>query len=209
MSDETWSQANIDAFLAVIDPDDDATGGGAACATAGAMAAGLVGMVARLSIGKEGLEDESFYRKIDEEARALAVALFDGARLDADAFGAVLGAFRLPKCTDEEKAARTQAIQRGMVGAARVPLENAERCVRVQALGRTLRGCSNENAASDLDCALELASASARGCLSNVAINLTSIKDDTIRSGFADRAEGLRTALHAADADPEIPQRQA
>ena len=209
MTDSNWNEANIDAFLSVIDPEDDATGGGTACAIAGAMAAGLVGMVARLSIGREGMEAEDFYREADREAQGLATALFDGGRLDSEAFGAVLGSFRLPKCTDDEKRARSAAIQDAMIGATRVPLENAERCIRAHELGRMLEGRSNENAASDLECALGLAVAGARGCLSNVRINVGSIKDEQVRMEFAARADGLATALESVGQEQPIHQRQA
>ena len=209
MTHGRWNEANIEAFLSLIDPEDDATGGGTASATAGAMAAGLVGMVARLSIGKEGMEEEAYYREVDREVQGLTSALFDGAREDAEAFGAVLGAFRLPKGTDDEKSTRSAAIQDAMIGATRVPLENAERCARVHELGRMLEGRSNENAASDLECALGLAVAGARGCLSNVDINLTSIKDEAVRSNLGSRSDAIKDALESIGADQPVHQRQA
>ena len=56
--------ANTKAFLRVLDSSENTTGGGTASAVAGAMAAALVAMVARLSLGKQDLEDEDFYREI-------------------------------------------------------------------------------------------------------------------------------------------------
>jgi formiminotetrahydrofolate cyclodeaminase len=94
---------NIEAFLRVLDPVDNSTGGGTASALAGAMAAALVAMVARLSIGKEGLEAEAFYRELGAEAQVLSDELLDGGREDSQAFMDVRAAYKLPKQTDEQK----------------------------------------------------------------------------------------------------------
>lgn len=195
-----FDREDIEAFLRVLDPDDSETGGGTASAVAGAMAAGLVGLVARVSVGKQDLEPGTFYDAIDASARGLTLELFGGGKEDSLAFGAVMRAFALPKGTDEEKAARSAAIQAGMVEAARVPLVNAERCARVLELVGRLEGRSNPNAASDLACARSLATTALEGCLANVEINLTSIKDEDVRSELAELAGALRAALGAAAA---------
>ena len=128
---KVWTDEDLQAFLKVIDSEDNATGGGTASAVAGAMAAGLVGMVARVSKGKPDLESDEFYDTIDTAAQDLTRALMQGGRDDSAAFGAVMRSFTLPKCTDDEKAARSAAIRAAMVEATRVPLENAQRCIRV------------------------------------------------------------------------------
>jgi len=191
----TWKDEDIEAFQKVIDPADDQTGGGTASAVAGAMAAGLAGMVARLSVGREGMEPEPYYREIDAEAQALTADLMRGGREDSEAFGVVMRAFTLPKCTDEEKAARSRAIQAGMVGAATVPLENAERCLRVLRLVARLEGRSNLNAASDLAVGGALARTALEGCLNNVDINVESIKDEGTARQLAARAAEMRLAV--------------
>jgi len=196
----TWNDDDIAAFLKVVDPEDDQTGGGTASAVAGAMAAGLAGMVSRLSIGRDGMEPEAYYREIDAEAQVLTASLLRGGRQDSEAFGAVMRAFTLPKCTDQEKTARSAAIQDGMVGAAKVPLENAERCSLVVGLVRRLKGRSNQNAASDLAVAGALARTALEGCLANVAINVESIKDEHTAAGLAARAGELRSALEQGEA---------
>ncbi|MCL7928265.1 MAG: cyclodeaminase/cyclohydrolase family protein [marine benthic group bacterium] len=190
---KTWTDADIEAFMKVLDSEDDATGGGTASAVAGAMAAGLVGMVARVSKGKPDLETDEFYDAIDTEAQQLTRELMQGGREDSEAFGAVMRAFTLPKCTDEEKAARSAAIQEGMVGATRVPLENGTRCVRVLELADRLSASFNQNAESDLAVARSLASSGAEGCLANVEINLSSVKDDEVKAEIEARANELRS----------------
>ena len=171
---------NIDAFLRVLDATDNSTGGGTASSVAGAMAGGLAAMVARLSMGKKGLAPREHYEAIAAEAEELSTALFNGGHQDAAAFDKVSAAYRLPKDTDDNKAARSRAIQDAMVHAAEVPLANAERCSRVLELCRSLEKSYNTNAASDLECAGYLAKAGLKGCIANVKINLPYINDQDI-----------------------------
>lgn len=171
---------NINAFLRVLDANDNSTGGGTASSVAGAMAAGLAGMVARLSIGKKDLASQEHYEAIAAEAETLSEALFNGGHLDADAFDEVSAAYRLPKDTEEAKVSRSRTIQEAMVHAAEIPLANAERCNRVLELCRSLEKSYNTNAASDLECAGFLALAGLKGCAANVRINLPYIKDQDV-----------------------------
>ncbi len=171
---------NIDAFLKVLDSSDNATGGGTASCIAGAMAAGLVGMVARLSMGKDGLLPTARYEGIAMRAEELARVLFDGGRIDSEAFAVVSSAFKLPKETLEQKQARSLAIQQGMLHCAEVPLANARRCREVAELADKLAEKFNANATSDLQCGQYLAAAGLKGCAANVRINLPSIKDQAV-----------------------------
>ena len=182
---------NISAFLKVLDPADNSTGGGTASAVAGAMAGALVAMVARLSLGKEGLEPEPFYEELSASAETLSTQLFNGGREDSQAFEAVRNAFRLPKGSDQEKSVRREATQAAWIHAARMPLANAERCRQVLELAMQLRGRSNPNAASDLACAIYLARAGMLGCLENVEINLPAIKDQQVAAELTERVSAL------------------
>lgn len=184
------------AFLRVIDPADNVTGGGAASAAAGAMAASLVGMVARLSVGRKNMaHPDAFYEETDRQARALSDALFAGSNADSAAFDAVMAAFRLPRETDSEKNERSAAIQAATIGATEIPVENAERCATVLRLARPLIGKSNPNAASDLECARFLAEAGLKGALSNAEININAIKDAETAVKFQQKVDALRQAL--------------
>lgn len=172
-------QKNMDAFLKVLDVNDSTTGGGSASCIAGSMAAGMLGMVARLSKNK-GLLPDGHYDKICERAAQLQQLLFDGGAKDSQAFEKVSQAFKLPKKSDEDKKIRSQAIQEGFVQAAKIPLQNAEYCSEVLSLSVRLYEKYNENCKSDLSCALMLSKAGIKGCFANVEINLPSIKDTTI-----------------------------
>ncbi len=186
---------SIVAFQRVLDPEDNKTGGGAASAVAGAMGAALIGMVARLSIGREGLKPEAFYRQIDAEAQSLADNLIDGAEADSAAFDTVMAAYRAPKHTPEEKQSRSEAIQRAILHATEVPLGNAHWNAKALALCAQLAGCSNPNAASDLECAFFLVRAGLQGALSNIQINLLQIKDEQIVEQIRADVKALQTVL--------------
>jgi formiminotetrahydrofolate cyclodeaminase len=190
------------AFLRVLDPTDNSTGGGSASAIAGGMAAALAAMVARLSVNGAGGESDDYYAAIAEQGAALSHALMAGADEDAQSFDAVMAGYRLPKTTDAEKAARTAAIRAAMAHATRVPLRNAELCTEVLALVARLTGRSNPRALSDLQSAGYLARAGLLGCLANVDINLPGVKDEAAAAEIRARAAALRLQVkenHAQD----------
>jgi formiminotetrahydrofolate cyclodeaminase len=180
---------NVNAFLRVMDASDNSTGGGTASSVAGAMAAGLAAMVARLSMAKKGLAPPEHYQAIATEAAKLSAELFDGGREDAAAFDRVTNAYRMPGDTAKAKELRNQAIQSALVHAAEVPLSNAGRCGRVLELCRNLKDSFNTNAASDLECAMYLADAGMKGCVANVKINLLYIRDERICEDIKGRLE--------------------
>ena len=176
-----------------MDVTDNTTGGGSASSIAGAMAAGLVGMVARLSMGKKDLEPTGYYEEIAVRAEALCRELFAGGSRDSEAFAVINRAFGLPRGTDEEKAARSQAIKNGMLLCAEVPLENAALCGQVLALCDRLEKSYNTNASSDLECARHLAGAGLKGCAANVRVNLPHLKD---AARVRDIEIGIETVLN-------------
>jgi methenyltetrahydrofolate cyclohydrolase len=181
----------IAAFLKVMDVSDNSTGGGSASAIAGAMAAGLAGMVARLSIGKKDLAPTEHYEKIADRAETLCKDLFDGGRRDSDAFAVVSDAFGMPRGTDKEKTARRAAIKKGMTLCAEVPLQNALQCLQVLEICSQLNESYNTSASSDLECARHLATAGIKGCAANVRVNLPYLKDEKQVRDLEDRIDTI------------------
>ncbi len=188
-----------EAFRRVLDPADNATGGGAASAIAGAMAAALLAMTARLSVGRGLSRPDAFYLAVAAEAENLSRQLLMGADDDARAFDAVSAAYRLPRESPVQRQERSLAIQTALEHATRIPLANAERCQRVLDLCHELNDCCNPNTISDLECAMLLAQAGLQGCLSNVEVNLRSIKDDVVHEELARRADQLRAGNWTSD----------
>jgi glutamate formiminotransferase/formiminotetrahydrofolate cyclodeaminase len=183
-----------------------APGGGSAAAYGGAMGASLVAMVARLTVGKKKYADvEARMNEIVVEADQLRAALSKGVERDAAAFGEVMAAFKLPKDTDEQQAARAAAIEAATRHAAEVPLEAAHMAARVIELAAELAETANLNAISDAGSAGALAGASLHAAALNVKINAASLQDQSVAAGWLTALDGLheraRTAtqrLHAA-----------
>lgn len=168
----------------IIDSDDTTVGGGSASALSGAMAAGMISMVAKLSKKKPVNFTVEQYDAISAECDALAEQLQQGSVNDTLAYRMIVDAFKLPKGTDEEKAARSAAVQAAATKAAEVPRGNARLNARVHQLGAMLRGNSNPACLSDLTSALYLAEGGVKDCVLNIQANLGMIKDEATRSAL-------------------------
>lgn len=179
----------LEEFLERLASADPTPGGGTASAVAGAVAAGLVAMVARLSAGK-GADDAALARAV-EAADAHRRAFLDLAARDAEAFDGVMRAMRLPRGSDEEKRRRQAALQAALRGATDVPLEVASRGVEVLERAAEIAKSGNPNAVSDAGVAALLAHAAVHGALLNVQINAKAIKDAPYRAGAGERAREL------------------
>jgi formiminotetrahydrofolate cyclodeaminase len=190
-------------FAAELASDSPAPGGGSASAQAGANAAGLVGMVARLSIGKDGIDTpEEELAAIRDEADVLRVRLLELVDEDTAAYEGVVATFRLPKATEEEKEVRRRAIREATAHAAAVPLETMRACRRVIELAAGLVGRSNPAADSDLGVGIHLAHAGLEGSGLNVAINLGSLQGHdaaaALNAGYQTELAAGRLAAKAA-----------
>lgn len=153
-------------------------GGGSISALCGAIAAGLSEMVANLTIGKKGYEAQSpEMEEIAKEARRFREKLAGDIDRDSDAYAQVMNAFQLPRGTENEKASRTEAVQKALKNAALVPLRVAEDAFRIMELGGKVLEKGNRNAVTDGAVAVMTARTALLGALYNVKINLASIKD--------------------------------
>lgn len=173
-------------------------GGGAFAGLAGAAGAAMLSMVGRLTAGKEGFgEVEERMRRLIPAADQARQDFLELADADAHAFDGVMAAFRLPKGTDDERAARSAAIQRGYAEAAEVPLAVARRAVELLPLAEDATGLGNPQAASDGYCAAVALCASARSAIANVQINAASLKDVAQRDQLLTTAGSLRARADA------------
>lgn len=176
----------IEVLDKILDSKNVTVGGGSASAISGAMAAGLIGMVVRLSIGKDlDLADEE-YLKLADELDTLNKELLDGAQKDTQAYLLIRDAFRLPKSTDKEKEIRKKAVNDAGVKAALVPKNNSEKCKRVYEIADYLEGKYNESAGSDFLIGKNLATLGVQGGIMNIEANLSLIKDEKVKNELED-----------------------
>ena len=168
----------------VMDSDDTTVGGGSASALSGAMAAGMISMVAKLSEKKPVNFSAEQYKAISAECDELVKKLQQGCVDDTEAYCMIVNAFKLPKGTEEEKAARSIAVQAAAIRAAEVPRDNARLNARVHELGVMLKGNSNPACLSDLTSALYLSEGGVKDCVLNIQANLSMIKDESVKAGL-------------------------
>ena len=149
-------------------------GGGSAAALAGTLAAALVAMVARLTVGRKayGAVDAQT-REILAEAEELRGALRRLVDEDAAAYEGVSRAYKIPK----DEAGRAQAIDDALLAAARPPADVVRRGRRLLALAQTIEQIGNQNAVSDARVAGMLARTAIDGATENVNANLAGMSD--------------------------------
>jgi len=137
-------------------------------------------MVCNLTLGKEKFahvetQITELVAKADDARTRLEKLLQD----DTVAYNGVIAAYRLPKEMPEEQAARSQAVQDGLIIAANVPLDICRVALEVCRLSKTAAEIGNPNAVTDAGIGAILGEAAAQGGALNVEINLGSIKDET------------------------------
>ena len=194
---------SIGSFLARLAARSAAPGGGATGALHAAQAAALLAMVARFSDGVR--YDAETVGRVRAAADGLADEGVGLAAADSAAFEKVIGAYRLPKDTAREKAARSAAIADAMAGAARPPADLMAACVRLVGLAEELLPVANKNVISDIAAAAAAISAAAVTAAVNIEANLSSVKDPALAAelrttaalaaGVTDRAGRVISAV--------------
>ena len=187
-----FSQMTVAEFLDALASSDPTPGGGTASAVAGAMGASLLVMVTGLAKSNTNVDDEKAALAGARQAlQPLVATLTNLADADARAFDQVMAAYRLPKATDAEKAARSAAIQQALQGATTAPLQTLRACAGAMAQAATVAACGNRSATSDVGVAIGLLEAAAAGADANVRINLESVRDPQFTAAAAEETGRL------------------
>ncbi|NOZ03227.1 MAG: glutamate formimidoyltransferase [FCB group bacterium] len=169
----------VNEFTAELSANSPAPGGGSVSALAGSLGAALTSMVAAITHEKKGyFEQKPFLSAIGDEAQQLMDHLSSLVDEDTKAFNQVMDANRLPSGSDEEQARKREALAEANRFAIRVPLEVAEKSLRVLELAKIMVEKGNPNSVSDAGVAGETALAAVRGAGLNVLINLSGIDGD-------------------------------
>jgi methenyltetrahydrofolate cyclohydrolase len=165
-------------YLDLLKSDAPAPGGGSVSALTGAQGLALMLMVADLTLTREKYQaDHELCRQVKEAGMPLFESMSEAMDRDTDAYNMVFAAYKLPKETDEEKAARSKAIGEANLIATKVPFEVMTLAHEGLKLASKLVNHSNSNAASDLGVAASCMETAAKGAWQNVVINLPGVKD--------------------------------
>jgi formiminotetrahydrofolate cyclodeaminase len=174
---------NLSSFLDELASGEPTPGGGSAAALASALGAALAAMVANLTLGRKRYVDvDTQMQAVLHEAETLRAQLTALVADDAQAYERVRAAYRLPKESADDLAARNAAIQSAMQGASLTPLETMRACIAVLRLAEQATTLGNINAATDGAVGALLAQAGLRGAALNVRVNLGGIDDRSFAS---------------------------
>ena len=167
-------------------------GGGGAAAISGAMGAALVSMVCNLTIGKKKYaEVEADLKDVLGKSESLRRELTSMIQADVEAFDAVMGAYGLPKESDDDKAKRKDAIQAALKVATDVPLDCCRACRKVIDLAEIAAEKGNLNVVSDAGVAVLSAFAGLRSAALNVYVNAKGVEDRAFADERLKELEGL------------------
>jgi formiminotetrahydrofolate cyclodeaminase len=195
------NEERIGAWLDALASSAPAPGGGAAGALEVAIAAALVEMVCNLTIGKPAYaEHEAVMTQARDRAGAIRADAVGLAAEDAEAFDAVIAAYRLPKETDAEKEARAAAIQAALATAADVPRRTAAAASEVLDLAERIVPGANPNVVSDAAAAAGAARGALQASLVNIDANTASITDAALRDELEEVTRTIACDLARADA---------
>lgn len=171
-------EKKVNEFIMDVASDSPAPGGGSVAALSAAAGAGLISMLANLTKTKKGYEEvHEKMAEIAEICTKEAAAFLCIIDEDTRAFDKYMDAIRMPKDTEEEKAARSQAMQRAAEGATNVPLKLARQAFKLTDLAEYVIKHGNKNATSDGAVAMLMLRSGILGAIYNVRINLGSIKN--------------------------------
>ena len=191
-------------FVDLLASDAPAPGGGTAAGQdgpqGGAQAALVVGVYHGGKSKEKYAEYQEFVIESQKKATELKARFVDVMDRDTEAFNVVSAAFGMPKSTDEEKAARSAAIQKGLEGCTATPFEMMELATETLELTESLLGKTNDSAASDLGVSALSLRAGIQGAWLNVLINIGSLKNKELAEDYRQKGEAmLAKALPLAD----------
>jgi formiminotetrahydrofolate cyclodeaminase len=195
---ERFRDLTIGAFVDRLASSAPVPGGGSAAAVAAGFGAGLVTMVASLSLGRDRYaKHEAMLEETVGAGRILADRFLELADRDAAAYERYAAALKLPKDSEAEKNARAAAVAGAAREAAEVPLETLRACLDLAVLAERLAGRSNVAASSDLSVAALFAESAGKAAGMNVIVNLPAVKD----LAWGDSASRSVVELNAAIED--------
>ena len=192
----------VNGFAEETSRESPAPGGGTISAYMGALGASLGTMVANLSSHKPGWDDRwQEFSVWADKGQDIARELLRLVDEDTEAFNRIMAAFGMPKKTDEDKAARSAAIQDATLYAAQVPLRTMKESMKVFEICRAMVMEGNPNSVSDAGVGVLAARAAVLGAGMNVKINASSLKDRAVADALIAEANELIALANKEEAD--------
>ena len=177
-----------------------APGGGSISAYMGALGAALGAMVANLSSHKAGWDDRwKEFSDWAERGQALLAELLHLVDEDTEAFNRIMAVFAMPKSTDEEKAARSAALQQATLYATQVPLRTMKAAFGVFELVKAMAEQGNPNSVSDAGVGALAARSAVLGARLNVRINAAGLKDRAMADALTAEADEIASRAQALE----------
>ena len=179
-----------------------APGGGSISAYMGALAAALGTMVANLSSHKAGWDDRwEFFSDWADNGMGVMNELLYLVDEDTAAFNKIMDVFGMPKGTEEEKAARAEAMEAATLYATQVPLRTMKAAYRAFDVVRAMAEQGNPNSVSDAGVGALAARSAVMGACLNVKINAAGLKDRAVADALVKEAEEIQAAAQKAEAE--------
>jgi methenyltetrahydrofolate cyclohydrolase len=191
-----YSHLSLAQLLDAFASNQPVPGGGSAAALAGAVGASLLIMVAGLPKTRHGTDEErSALTAAAARLRPLRDELASLIDRDSEAYTSVINAYRLPRSTDAEQAARRDAIDEAMRAATEAPLATIRACERAMREAEVIASSGAASASSDVAVGIELLKTAARGAGMNVDTNLAAVKDDEYVKRASQEQRDLEQAI--------------
>lgn len=201
-SKERLVRMSVKGFARETASESAAPGGGSVSAYMGALAAALGTMVANLSAHKRGWDDRwkefSDWAERGQDVMERLLRLVDE---DTEAFAKIMDVFSMPKGTEEEKAARAEAMEKATLYASRVPLKTMQTAMEAMPVALAMARIGNPASASDAGVGAIAALAAVRGAHLNVRINAAGLKDRALAAELTEEAARIEAEAVAAEAE--------
>lgn len=189
---------NLRSFANETASESPAPGGGSISAYVGSLGASLGTMVANLSAGKRGWEDQvSFFSEWADQGQTIKDKLLKAVDEDTHAFNQIMLGFGLPKATEEEKIARTLAIENATKYACEVPFKVMKTASETLNLLAAMIEKGNQNSITDAGVGVLCVKTAVRGAYFNVMVNAKDLKDRTFAENLIADAKTLLANNHA------------
>ena len=195
-------EKNLREFSEETASESPAPGGGSISAYAASLGAALSTMVANLSANKRGWDDRwkgfSDWADKGQNFQAQLLALVDA---DTAAFNGIMDSYGMPKASDEQKAARAEAIQLATKHAIEIPMQVAEIAYEAMQVAEAMAQTGNPNSITDSGVGAMCLRTAVIGAVLNARVNANELKDEDYVSSTLARCDELVSNACKKEAD--------